>query len=135
MSIADEDTRQQAQAALVESEQAHTAAVARAWEFLTGLLGYRLRPETAATFETLATLLTAAMRGLVIMALSDPTIANRRTRASPFGARGTGEWSLPATALASLASGLLEPDPAIDWNKERVEAGTLGIHHARGSVR
>ena len=122
MSIADDATRQQVQAALAESEQEHTAAVAQAWEMLVGLLGYRLRPETAATFETLATLLTAAMRGLVIMALSDPAIATRRTTAAPFGAGHTAQWSLPATALASLASGLLEPDPTIDWDAERVQA-------------
>ena len=37
---------------------------------LAGLLGYRLRPELGATFETLAKLLDATMRGLVIMALA-----------------------------------------------------------------
>jgi hypothetical protein len=40
-----------------------------------GLLGYRRRPESGASFEMLATLLTAAMRELVTLALPDPTIA------------------------------------------------------------
>ena len=45
----------------------------------------RLLPELGATFETVATLIDATMRGLVIMALSVPDIAVHRTLASPFG--------------------------------------------------
>ncbi len=118
-SIADDDTRQEVGAALAESERAHIASVAGAWELLAGLLGYRLRPDSAATFETLATLLTATMRGLVAMALSDPAIATAGGRAKPFGATATADWSLPALGLASIASGVLEPDPTITWDAER----------------
>ena len=98
----------------------HTARVAKAWEQLAGLFGYRLRPELGATFETLATLLDATMRGLVIMAPSVPGIAAHRAQASPFGAAGQEEWSLPALGLASIASAFLEPDPAVEWDDERV---------------
>ena len=86
MSLADGELREQVQAALAQSEQDHTARVAKAWEQLAGLFGYRLRPELGATFETVATLLDATMRGLVIMALSAPGIAAHRAQASPFGA-------------------------------------------------
>ena len=132
--IADEDTRQEVQSALAEAEPAHNGSVANAWKLLTGLLGYRLRPEVAADFETLAALLTAAMRGMVIMALSDPAIATRRLLAAPLGAAGPAEWSLPALALASIASGLLEPDPDLDWNAERIAAvrEALAAISARG---
>ena len=135
-SIADEDTRREVGTALAESDRARIASVAGAWELLAGLLGYRLRPDSGATFDTLATLLTATMRGLVTMALSDPAIATASTRATPFGATETADWSLPALALASVASGLLEPDPAIAWDAGRIarvsqalgDLAAAGIH-------
>lgn len=120
--IADEDTRREVRAALAEAEQVHNGAVAKAWELLAGLLGYRLRPEVVADFEILAALLTSAMRGMVISALSDADIGTRRVLAAPFGATEPTEWSLPALALASVAAGLLEPDPEVDWSTERIAA-------------
>src|SRR6266542_279758 len=107
MSLADGDLRDQVQAALGESERAHLARIAKAWGQLAGLFGYRLRPELGATFATLAPLLSASMRGLVIMALSMPEIATQRTAAAPFGAAAQEEWSLPAIGLASIASSFL----------------------------
>ena len=70
----------------------------------------------------MATLIDATMRGLVIMALSVPDIAAHRTPASPFEAASQDEWSLPAMGLAGLASAFLEPDPAIQWDDERIAA-------------
>ncbi len=121
-SLADGDLRDQVQAALAQSEQGRMARVATAWERLAGLFGYRLRPELAATFENLAALVSATMRGLVIMALSMPELAARRARASPFGAAAADEWSLPAMGIASIASAFLEPDPAIEWDDARLAA-------------
>jgi AcrR family transcriptional regulator len=120
MSLADGELRDQVQVTLAQSEHDRLARIATAWEQLTGLFGYRLRPELGATFETMATLLSASLRGLVIMALSTPEIAEHRTQASPFGALGMEEWSLAAIGLASIASALLEPDPTIDWDDQRL---------------
>ena len=120
LSLADGQLRDEVQAALAESERRRAARIAAAWAQLTRLFGYRLRPETGASFGTLATLLSAALRGLVIMALSTPALAGERLRASPFGAAAEQEWSLPALGLASVASGLLEPDPDVSWDDERV---------------
>lgn len=122
MSLADGGLRDQMQVALAESEQCRIGRIATAWKQLAGLFGYRLRPELGATFETVATLIDATMRGLVIMALSIPDIAARRALASPFGAASKDEWSLPATGLAAIASAFLEPDPAIQWDDERLAA-------------
>jgi AcrR family transcriptional regulator len=127
LSIADDGLRGQVQEALARSEREHIARVAGAWERLAGLLGFRLRPGLGATFETVATLVDAAMRGLVITALSMPETATYRVQASPFGAAGTGEWSLPALGLTSIASAFLEPDPAVDWNQERAAALTAAL--------
>jgi AcrR family transcriptional regulator len=119
LSLADGELRDQVQAALARSEHDHRARVAKAWELLTGLLGYRLRPGLGATFETLATLLGATLRGLVVMALSLPELAAQRAAGSPFGAATREEWSLAALGIAGTASAFLEPDPDVEWNDER----------------
>jgi AcrR family transcriptional regulator len=120
LSLADDDLRRQVQAALAESERDHVESVAAAWELMAGLFGYRLRPETGSTFEDLAALLDATIRGLVIMSMSMPERVEHRTRASPFGAAAEAEWSLPALGLASIASALIEPDPDVQWDADRV---------------
>jgi AcrR family transcriptional regulator len=120
LSLADGELRDQVGEALAESEHAHRARVANAWELLAGLFGYRLRPGLGASFETLAALLDATMRGLVIQALSEPDLAAHRAQASPFGAVAEDEWSLAALGAASIATAFLEPDPAIDWDQERL---------------
>jgi AcrR family transcriptional regulator len=120
LSLADGRLRDEVQAILARSEQNRIALIAAAWERLAGLFGYRLRPELAITYETIATLLTASLRGLVIMALSTPGIAGYRTRARPFGATEAAEWSQPALGMASLAWAALEPDPAVEWDRDRI---------------
>jgi len=127
LSLADGQLRDQVGEALAQSERDHRTRVAKAWEFLTELFGYRLRPELGASFETLATLLDAAMRGLVIQALSEPELPAQRAKASPFGAVDEDEWSLAALGTASIASSLLEPDPAIEWDDERLARLRQGL--------
>jgi hypothetical protein len=105
---------------LAQSERGFVARVAATWELLCGLFGYRLRPELGASFGTLATLLSANVRGLTVMALSMPAIAEHRAPARPFGAAGEEEWSLPALGAAAIASAFLEPGPAADWDDGRV---------------
>lgn len=112
--------RDEIQAALAHAQADHVATVARAWRQIAGLFGYRLRPELAADFETLATLLDATMRGLVVTALSAPDVAARQTVARPFGAAGADRWTLPAVGLASIAMAFLEPDPAARWDDRRI---------------
>ena len=120
MSLSDGTLRDQVRAALAASEGAHNGRIAQAWRQLAELFGYRLRPGSGITFEVLATLLTATMRGMVVMALSSPDIADCRITASAFGGSAAAEWSLPALGLASVASAFLEPDPEVAWNAERI---------------
>jgi len=127
MGLADGALRDQVQAALARSEQAHNARIAQAWRQLTALFGYRLRPGSGITFEAMATLLSATLRGLVVMALSSPDVAEHRVEASPFGAPAEGQWSLPALGLGALASAFLEPDPAVEWDTEQIAAVRQGL--------
>jgi AcrR family transcriptional regulator len=122
LSLAEGGLRDQVQAALARAEQEHLAAIARAWQLMADLLGFRLRPEAGVTFEMLATLVDAAMRGLLISALTVPGIAVQRTTAQPFGAPGAGEWSLPALGLSAIATAFLEPDPEFTWDVSRAAA-------------
>jgi AcrR family transcriptional regulator len=121
LSLADGELRQQVGAALAQSEQVHRARVARAWQRLAELFGYRLRPELGATFETLAALLDATMRGLVIQALAEPALGTYRAQGRPFGAPVQHDWSLAALGAASIALAFLESDPEIEWDEERCE--------------
>ena len=52
LSVADSGLRDRVQGALAEAEQGHLSRVARAWELVARLLGFRLRPESAVTFDT-----------------------------------------------------------------------------------
>ncbi len=119
LSLAEGELRDEVQATLAESERGFVGRLAATWELLCGLFGYRLRPELGASFETLATLLSANFRGLTIMALSMPALADDRAPARPFGAAGEEEWSLPALGAAAIASALLEPAPALNWDGDR----------------
>ena len=122
LSMADGGLRGQVQAALARAEQDHLARVARAWELMAGLIGFRLRPQAGVTFETLAALVNATMQGMVMTALTVPGIAARRTSARPFGASEPGEWSLPALGLGAVATAFLEPDPGFTWDASRAAA-------------
>jgi AcrR family transcriptional regulator len=119
LSLADGQLRDELQVILARSERRFIAQIAGAWEFMAALFGYRLRTELNATFETLATLLSANLRGLILMGLSMPETATRRLQAKPFGAAEASEWSLVAMSLASIAFGFLEPDPAFEWGDEQ----------------
>jgi len=122
LSLADGGLRDQVQATLARAEREHLAQVARAWEVLTGLLGFRLRPEAGVTFEALAVLVNATMRGLVLTALTVPDVADRRVTAQPFDAPEADEWSLHALGLAAIATAFLEPDPEFTWDAARAAA-------------
>ena len=122
LSLTDSGLRDQVQAALAQAEQDHLARVARAWELMAGLLGFRLRAESGVTFETLAMLVNATMQGLVMTALSVPDIAGHCTAARPFDAPEAAEWSLPALGLGAIATAFLEPDPEVTWDASRTAA-------------
>ena len=120
LSLADGTLRDQVQAALAESERVQNTRVARAWRELTAIFGYRLKPGSGVTFETLATLLGATLNGLIIKALSTPGVAGHRVPACPFGAVTEQEWSMPALGLGGVAAAFLEPDPEIEWDERRL---------------
>jgi hypothetical protein len=122
LSLADGGLRDQVQTALARAERDHLAGVARAWELVAGLFGFRLRAESGVTFETLATLVNATMLGLVMTALTVPDITGRRSAARPFDTPDASEWSLPGLGLGAIATAFLEPDPDFTWDAERATA-------------
>ncbi|WP_218951940.1 TetR/AcrR family transcriptional regulator [Amycolatopsis anabasis] len=117
-SLPDGELRDEVRDALAESERTLLAGVAAAYERVTGLIGLRLRPNLGVTFETVASLATATIRGLVLMAPANPGIATERFRVNPFGAPEAAEWSQPALAIANLVLAFLEPDPTVEGTRE-----------------
>jgi AcrR family transcriptional regulator len=122
LSLPGGDLRNEIQASLQAAERRMTATLAGAYEQLTTLLGCRLRPELNATFTDIATLTSATMRGMVIMAPSTPELATRVTHANPFGAPHPAEWSQPALAMASIVVSFIEPDPTVEFGDQRLAA-------------
>jgi AcrR family transcriptional regulator len=120
LSLPDGDLRSEVQIALTASEQALTTRIAAAYTWVANLIGLRLRPEVGATVETLVALANAVIRGMVIMAPSDPDIATLRIHANPFGAPEPAEWSQPALGMAGVVLSFVEPDPTIEWDDERM---------------
>lgn len=122
LSLPEGDLRDEVQSSLAVSERGLNAGVAEAYERVTGLVGLRLRPEMGTTFETLAVLASATIRGLVIMAPSSPDIAATRFHANPFGAPEPAVWSPSALGIAAIATAFVEPDPEVEFDDERIEA-------------
>lgn len=120
LSLPGGELRDEIQVALARSEQGFTDRIARAWERAAAVLGYRLRPETGGSFATIATLASAALRGMVTMALANPELATRRVQANPAGAGTSADWSLIGMAAASIAATFLEPDPDVEWDEQRL---------------
>ncbi len=120
LSVADDALRDELEAALARSERDFIGRIAASWQLLTGLFGYRLRPELGASYEIVAALASADLRGQVLMALAVPELATRRLLARPFGASQAQEWAPPAIGLAGLAMAFLEPDPEVVWDAARV---------------
>ncbi|MEU8662703.1 TetR/AcrR family transcriptional regulator [Actinoplanes philippinensis] len=120
--LTDGELRAEVRAALADSERSRITRIADAWRVLAEMLGYRLRPELNAGYETLASVLSVTMHGLVITELAAPDIASRETVAAPFGADTEQRWSLSALSVAGVATTFLEPDPDADWDGQRLEA-------------
>lgn len=120
MSLADGALRDEVQQILARSQDGFISRVATAWEVLARLFGFTPRPDTGASFETLATLASALVRGLVIMSLSAPQLAESRHSTMPFGAGTKEEWSLSALGLAGLAASFFEADDEI-WDAEKAK--------------
>jgi AcrR family transcriptional regulator len=136
LSLPGGELRDEIQVALARSEQGFIDRIARAWERLTVVLGYRLRPETGGSFATIAALASATLRGMVIMALSNPELATQRIQANPAGASTTADWSLIGMAAASIATTFLEPDPDVEWDKQRLASlrDLLGVDLDRSTT-
>lgn len=121
LSLPPGDLRDDVQAALSRSEQHVIGQIAASYERGATLLGYRLRPDLgAATYLDLATLLNATMRGMTLLAPTVPEIATDSVHATPYGAGAAREWSRPALAIAAITTSFLEPDPAVEWDEQRL---------------
>ncbi|GGT12381.1 TetR/AcrR family transcriptional regulator [Nonomuraea spiralis] len=128
-SLPDSDLRAEVQRSLTESERSMVADVATAYSWVARSIG--LRPRAGITFETVARLAVATLRGLILMAPSNPEIISRRFQANPFEAPEPAEWSEPALAIASVVLGLLENDSEVEWTDEHERSVAAGLRTGR----
>ncbi|MDN5852645.1 MAG: TetR/AcrR family transcriptional regulator [Actinomycetia bacterium] len=121
LSLDDGELRDEIGESLAASERALMRRTAENFGAYLSLMGYRIRPELNADAETVIAVTMPLVRGAIIMAPAAPEITARSVHANPFGASGEAEWSPVAVAMASISLTYIEPDPAIEWDDERVE--------------
>ncbi|SHL24742.1 hypothetical protein SAMN05443637_12250 [Pseudonocardia thermophila] len=115
------ELRDDVASALAESERGFLERVATSWERWAGLLGHRIRPGLGVTPATVATLASASLRGLTLMAAITPDAVREPVTADPFGT-GPAQWNLAALGAASVAAIVFEEDPTITWDESRAAA-------------
>lgn len=122
--LPDGRVRDQVGAALAQAEAGFSARRAATYANLCGLIGYRLVPPLVAPdgFRLLGSATGAMMTGVAVRALPRPAWLDERTPARLFGQSYAADWSEPERHLAGVLFAHLEPDPAIAWSSERVDA-------------
>jgi AcrR family transcriptional regulator len=120
LSLPDGALRDDVHTALARSERRFIDRVAGGWESVATLLGYRPNQAAGGSFRLIATLASAVMRGLGLMALSNEELLTQQVRGDPTGASSSADWSPISLAAASIAATFLEPDPDVVWDDERL---------------
>jgi len=121
LSLDDGELRDEIGQSLAASERALVRRTAENFLGYLSLMGYRIRPELGADAETVVAVSMPLVRGAIIMAPAAPEITVRSAHVDPFGGSEEGEWSPVAVAMTSIALTYIEPDPAVEWDDERVE--------------
>lgn len=120
LSLPEGALREQVRHAMQKSEEGLTEWVAHSYGVVADLMGLRLKPGVAASFDVVADLGVAMMRGLILKELNAPDTAGRTVSGEMFGSDD--DWTLPGLGFASVVDSLLEVDPEVEWGPERVEA-------------
>jgi AcrR family transcriptional regulator len=120
LSLEEGPLREDVKAILQESEAGFVERISGSYRELAELLGYRIKPATGVTFEQLAAMASAALRGMALMEPTIPMIEEAKVQGSPFGGEEA-EWSLPGLTAGAVILQFLEPDPDVEWDEERIE--------------
>lgn len=108
--------------ALRRSEHSFIQRMARFYESMLGLLGYRVRDGLRAPgYDGFATLGGAVVMGLVLTSGATSMLAEVRFQVDPFDTGSVQEWSLPALGFTSIAMSLVEENPSTIWDAARVD--------------
>lgn len=119
LSLEEGPLRDDVKAILSESEAGFVQRISDSYRELTRLLGYRIRPGSGVSFEQLAAMASAALRGMALMEPTIPMIEEARVQGAPFGGEEA-EWSLPALTAGSVILQFLEVDPEVVWDEARI---------------
>lgn len=122
LSLPDNRFQEAMRDALSESEQGFIQRMARFYETMLRLLGFRLRPEAAVLgYEDLASLGGAVVMGSVLTSGAGGLLTERRLQLDPFNTGHVDEWTLPALGFADIILSSVEEDSAIVWDDRRLE--------------
>lgn len=116
-------------AELQATESDFTRRRAEVFALLADLVGYRpaggLSREDG--FRVLSDALGVLSTGYIVRALAARSSAIELVEAAPLGSTAVRSWTLPALAVTTVAFGFLEPDPAVVWDGDRVDALRAGV--------
>lgn len=116
-------------AELQATEGDFTRRRAELFALLADLVGYRpaggLSREDG--FRVLAEALGVMSTGLLVRALAARSSAVEVVEAAPLGTTTTRPWTLPALVVTTVTFAFLEPDPAVIWDRGRVELVRAGV--------
>lgn len=89
---------------------------------LADLLGYRLVPwlDPAGGFTVMSVAAGALLAGMIARPGAAQEASTFRCRA--FGSQLDADWQVEAYALVALILSYIEPDPAIAWDRARIDA-------------
>ncbi|WP_051325412.1 TetR/AcrR family transcriptional regulator [Glycomyces tenuis] len=120
LSLEEGRLRDEVRETLSEAEAGFVRRISDSYRELTGLLGYRIRPGSGVSFEQLAAMASAALRGTALMMPTIPMIEEARVQGAPFGGE-VAEWTLPALTAGAVILQFFEPDPDVVWDEDRIE--------------
>lgn len=116
MTLPDGELRDRVRQAMAESERQYRDRIGRNYRVIAELLGFRLVDPENIPMGTVAELVIALTRGLVLrdQALAPPEQAE--------ASADQAQWSLPALGYAAILTRCFEIDPTVVWDAERVQS-------------
>ncbi|AEE47745.1 regulatory protein TetR [Cellulomonas fimi ATCC 484] len=128
------DLRDAVAAELAAAERAFTERRAAVYGALPRMLGYRLVPWLGDDgFTLMAETTGALMAGLVGRAAILPPRAPTTMRA--FGSAVASSWTTESYSVVATILAFLEPDPAVSWGPERVDAAIAASYELERTAR
>lgn len=135
LSLPDNRFQDAMRSALARSEESFVVRMSGFYNQMLPLLGFRFKATVgdvdAGAFAALGA---AVVEGLVMTSNATTELAERRFLIDPFDTGSLSDWSYPALGFTSICLSLVEEDPDITWNAERVSSIEASLQLIRASA-